>query len=62
MAVRDGRTALESSGADDEAARWLVSTTGDGTYTLVNAGARRVLDVGGGATSAALISRGVIVD
>ncbi|WIM98512.1 glycoside hydrolase [Actinoplanes oblitus] len=30
---------------------WRVSTTGDGTYTLINADARRLLDVNGGATA-----------
>jgi O-glycosyl hydrolase len=31
-------------------AQWILSTTGDGTYTLVNVATRRVLDVGGRAT------------
>lgn len=30
-----------------DAARWVLSTTGDGTYTLVNAQSRTVLEVGG---------------
>ncbi len=31
--------------------QWILSTTGDGTYTLVNVGSGRLLDVGGGATA-----------
>ncbi len=34
-----------------EAARWILSTTGDGTYTLVNASSGTLLEVGGGATT-----------
>ncbi|BCY07070.1 RICIN domain-containing protein [Actinoplanes sp. L3-i22] len=30
---------------------WRVSTTGDGTYTLINVDARRLLDVNGGSTA-----------
>ncbi|PRZ04187.1 O-glycosyl hydrolase [Isoptericola sp. CG 20/1183] len=34
-----------------EAARWILSTTGDGTYTLVNASSGTLLEVGGQATA-----------
>lgn len=34
-----------------ESARWILSTTGDGTYTLVNASSRTLLEVGGEATA-----------
>src|SRR5690606_12383809 len=33
------------------AAQWILSTTGDGTYTLVNASSRTLLEVGGQATA-----------
>ncbi|MEL7978016.1 RICIN domain-containing protein [Isoptericola sp. F-RaC21] len=33
------------------AARWILSTTGDGTFTLVNASSRTLLEVGGEATA-----------
>jgi hypothetical protein len=51
LAVRSGSLVVESSTATDEAAQWMVSTTGDGTYTFINVGARRVIDVGGNATT-----------
>ena len=51
LAVRDGAAVLESAGAVDEAAQWMVSTTGDGTYTVINVAARRLLDVNGGAVT-----------
>ncbi|WP_305789887.1 glycoside hydrolase [Symbioplanes lichenis] len=31
--------------------RWILSTTGDGTYTLINAATKRLLEVGGQATA-----------
>jgi O-glycosyl hydrolase len=31
--------------------QWILSTTGDGTYTLVNVATRRIIDVGGSATA-----------
>ncbi|WP_277207219.1 RICIN domain-containing protein [Isoptericola croceus] len=34
-----------------QAARWILSTTGDGTYTLVNAASGTLLEVGGQATA-----------
>jgi O-glycosyl hydrolase len=51
LAVRGRATVLERAGAPDEAAQWMVSTTGDGTYTLINVAARRLLDVPGGAVA-----------
>ena len=50
LAVRGGNTVLEANGPDDPAAQWVMSTTGDGSYTFVNVADRRVLDVGGAAT------------
>ncbi|MBE1489458.1 RICIN domain-containing protein [Plantactinospora soyae] len=51
LAVRGGATVLEGADtAADQGAQWILSTTGDGTYTFVNVAARRVLDVSGGAT------------
>ncbi|KAI8800815.1 glycoside hydrolase superfamily [Cladochytrium replicatum] len=38
------------SGSVPESAQWMVSTGGDGTYTLVSIGVRAVMDVGGQAT------------
>ncbi|MFC7531871.1 RICIN domain-containing protein [Actinoplanes sp. GCM10030250] len=52
LAVRDSALVLEGVGTGtDEAARWLRSTTGDGTWTLVNAGTGRLIDVTGQATT-----------
>ncbi|MEU4619731.1 RICIN domain-containing protein [Actinoplanes sp. NPDC023801] len=51
LAVRDGRTVAETAGAVDDGALWRFSTTGDGTYTLISVGARRLLDVNGEATA-----------
>jgi O-glycosyl hydrolase len=52
LAVRGAATVLEDAAArPDDGAQWIVSTTGDGTYTFVNVGARRVLDVSGGGTA-----------
>lgn len=51
LAVRDGAPVVERDrGKRDAAAEWLLSTTGDGTYTLVNAGTGQLLEVGGQAT------------
>ncbi|GAA2288880.1 hypothetical protein GCM10010145_51200 [Streptomyces ruber] len=51
LAVRDGAAVAEPDrGRRDAAAQWLLSTTGDGTYTLVNAGTGQLLEVGGQAT------------
>lgn len=51
LAIRNGNAVMEAAGAVDDGARWRFSTTGDGTYTLVNLGARRLLDVNGEATA-----------
>jgi O-glycosyl hydrolase len=51
LAVRDGQPVAEAAGTVDDGALWRFSTTGDGTYTLINVGERRLLDVGGGATA-----------
>ncbi|MFE5027708.1 RICIN domain-containing protein [Streptomyces sp. NPDC056656] len=51
LAVRDGAPVVEPDTDErDAAAQWILSTTGDGTYTLVNAGTGRLLEVGGQAT------------
>ncbi|MEU1181146.1 glycoside hydrolase [Streptomyces sp. NPDC005820] len=53
LAVRDGKAVLEdpAGGAPDAAAQWILSTTGDGTWTLVNAATGRLLDVTGQSTA-----------
>ncbi|MEV8316560.1 glycoside hydrolase [Streptomyces sp. NPDC059900] len=51
LAVRDGAPVVEpDTGPRPEAAQWVMSTTGDGTWTLVNAATGRLLEVGGQAT------------
>ncbi|UQT60341.1 RICIN domain-containing protein [Streptomyces durmitorensis] len=51
LAVRDGAPVAEpDTGPRDKAAQWIMSTTGDGTWTLVNAATGRLLEVGGQAT------------
>ncbi|WP_200919016.1 Ig-like domain-containing protein [Nocardioides sp. Leaf285] len=63
LSTGDGALLL-AAGADDptlvaadtgstpaESAQWMLSTTGDGTYTVVNAGTGQLLDVPGGATA-----------
>ncbi|WP_189668499.1 RICIN domain-containing protein [Promicromonospora soli] len=46
LAIRSGALVLETvSGSADAAARWIPSTTGDGTYTLVNAATSTLVDV-----------------
>ncbi|MFF3334015.1 glycoside hydrolase [Streptomyces sp. NPDC002888] len=49
LAVRDDQAVLEAPGAGqaDEAAQWIMSTTGDGTWTFVNAATGRLIDVTG---------------
>ncbi|MEU6674987.1 glycoside hydrolase [Streptomyces sp. NPDC046925] len=51
LAVRDGAPVVEpDTGPRGRAAQWIMSTTGDGTWTLVNAATGRLLEVGGQAT------------
>lgn len=49
LAVRDNQAVLEepASGRGDDAAQWIMSTTGDGTWTFVNAATGRLIDVTG---------------
>jgi O-glycosyl hydrolase len=49
LAVRDDEAVLEDG--DTPAARWIMSTTGDGSWTFVNAATGRLLDVVGQATA-----------
>ncbi|OUD01500.1 RICIN domain-containing protein [Streptomyces swartbergensis] len=49
LAVRDDDAVLED--ADTPAAQWIMSTTGDGTWTFVNAATGRLLDVVGQSTA-----------
>ncbi|MFE7068566.1 RICIN domain-containing protein [Streptomyces sp. NPDC057620] len=52
LAVRDGAPVLEAdTGPRDRATQWIMSSTGDGTWTLVNAATGRLLEVGGQATN-----------
>ncbi|MFC7534091.1 RICIN domain-containing protein [Actinoplanes sp. GCM10030250] len=52
LAARDGNVVVEdAAGPADEGAQWVLSTTGDGTYTLINVAARRLIDIPGQATS-----------
>ncbi|MET7916404.1 RICIN domain-containing protein [Streptomyces avermitilis] len=52
LAVRDGAPVLEADrGHRDKATQWIMSTIGDGTWTLVNAATGRLLEVGGQATA-----------
>jgi O-glycosyl hydrolase len=53
MLAVDGGTlrVVPTAASPGVAAQWIASTTGDGTYTLVNAGTRTLLDVGGQATA-----------
>ncbi|MFH8290164.1 RICIN domain-containing protein [Streptomyces sp. NPDC018059] len=51
LAARDGAPVLEPDrGRARTSAQWLMSTTGDGTWTLLNAATGRLLEVGGQAT------------
>ncbi|MFD5300737.1 glycoside hydrolase [Streptomyces mutabilis] len=51
LAVRDDVPVAEpDTGKRDRATEWIMSTTGDGTWTLVNAATGRLLEVGGQAT------------
>jgi hypothetical protein len=52
LAIRDGALVAEpDEGRRDEAAQWIASTTGDGTWTLVNAATGQLPDVGGQSTN-----------
>ncbi|RZU74365.1 O-glycosyl hydrolase [Micromonospora kangleipakensis] len=51
-AVQNGAlTLVEPQLEPDRNRQWILSTTGNGTYTFVNVGSGRVLDVGGSATN-----------
>ncbi|GAA2434626.1 hypothetical protein GCM10010405_17030 [Streptomyces macrosporus] len=50
LAVRDGSAVLEDDRRRDLAAQWILSTTGDGSWTFVNAAGGELLEVGGQAT------------
>ncbi|MFH9008698.1 RICIN domain-containing protein [Streptomyces afghaniensis] len=49
LAVRDDEAVLEDT--DTPAGQWIMSTTGDGTWTFVNAATGRLLDVVGQSTA-----------
>ncbi|MGW0611423.1 RICIN domain-containing protein [Streptomyces sp. NPDC002788] len=52
LAVRDDEAVLEEAGTPaTTAAQWIMSTTGDGTWTFVNAATGRLLDVVGQSTA-----------
>jgi ricin-type beta-trefoil lectin protein len=54
LAVRDGRLVLEPAQDDvrpDAAGQWIMSTTGDGSWTFVNAATGQLIDGGGQATA-----------
>ncbi|MGW0710643.1 glycoside hydrolase [Streptomyces sp. NPDC002643] len=53
LAVRDNQAVLEESadGEVPEAAQWIMSTTGDGSWTFVNAATGRLIDVTGQSTA-----------
>lgn len=51
LAVRDGAPVLEKDrGRPGRAAQWILSSTGDGSYTLVGADGGKLLEVAGQAT------------
>ncbi|GAB2755585.1 RICIN domain-containing protein [Streptomyces bullii] len=51
LAVRDDQAVLEDPGESTAAAQWIMSTTGDGSWTFVNAATGRLLDVAGQSTA-----------
>ena len=52
LAVRAGALVLENAtGEPDAAAQWMMSTTGDGSWTLINVGTGGIVDVSNGATA-----------
>ena len=50
LAVRDGALVVDD-GPGEADAQWIMSTTGDGTYTFVNVATGRLIDVSGQATA-----------
>ncbi|MER5265257.1 glycoside hydrolase [Actinosynnema sp. NPDC002837] len=50
LADRGGSLVLEPGAQTDPAAQWIMSTTGDGSYTFVNAATGRLFDVVGQGT------------
>ncbi|KOX24415.1 ricin-type beta-trefoil lectin domain protein [Saccharothrix sp. NRRL B-16348] len=50
LADRNGGLVLEEGTQTDPAAQWIMSTTGDGSYTFVNAATGRLFDVVGQGT------------
>ncbi|MFI9772993.1 RICIN domain-containing protein [Streptomyces sp. NPDC052415] len=52
LAVRDNVPVVEpDTGERDPASEWILSSTGDGTWTLVNVATGRLLEVGGQSTN-----------
>ncbi|MEV1083266.1 RICIN domain-containing protein [Streptomyces sp. NPDC050211] len=51
LAVRDNEAVLEDTGGSGPQAQWIMSTTGDGTWTFVNAATGRLIDVAGQSTA-----------
>ncbi|MFI7139489.1 glycoside hydrolase [Streptomyces massasporeus] len=52
LAIRDGALVAEpDEGRRDAAAQWIASSTGDGSWTLVNAATGQLPDVGGQSTN-----------
>jgi hypothetical protein len=47
LSTSNGAVVLVAAGAKDPASRWILSSTGDGTWTFVNAGNGQLLDVPG---------------
>ncbi|MEV7092653.1 RICIN domain-containing protein [Amycolatopsis sp. NPDC051045] len=47
LSTSDGAVTLAAAGTCDPAAQWTLSTTGDGTWTFVNAASGQLLDVPG---------------
>ncbi|GIF25684.1 hypothetical protein Ate02nite_84140 [Paractinoplanes tereljensis] len=51
LAVRGGALVTDGTAADGISAEWMVSTTGDGSWTLINVGTGGLVDVSGQATA-----------
>jgi hypothetical protein len=47
LSTSGGAVTLAAAGTCDPAAQWTLSTTGDGTWTFVNAASGQLLDVPG---------------